>query len=162
MRNVFQALSRYGWKPGFRRRTSNGDTARMPATFPQAAPTAYFNDSAILVSLRWASRWPTLTCCQSRGLRKILSIACGERHGRKRLESLRVSSETHVGHTRSANAARACMRAGLRLSLAGHMQTRSAEISGSGASCPRGAFLSTRFAWDHSRQHTRGLGAKKR
>lgn len=159
MRNAFQALISCGWKADFRRRSSNGDTARMPASFRKAAPTACFNDSTILVTLRYTSLWPISPPRQSRGRRKSSSIACGERYGRKRFESLRVLSETHVGRTRSANAAQAYATAGLQLSLAGHMQTRQLEISGSGASYCRRASLSTQCAWDHSHQiHARLRG----
>ena len=154
MRNASQALIACGWKAGFRRRSSNGDTARMPASFRKAAPMACLNDSAILVALRYRSLWPTSLLRQSRGRRKSSSIACGERHGRKRLESLQVLSETRGGRTRSANAARACATAGLQSSLAGHMWSRRPEISGSGDSYYRRASLSTPFAWARSRQHT--------
>jgi hypothetical protein len=153
MRNAFQALRSCGWKAGFRRWTSNGDTAQKPASFQKALPTAYCNDS--IVPLRYKRLWPILLLHQSQGPSKSLSIARGELHGRKSIESLEVLSEMRVGRTRSANAVQAWAMAGLQSLLDGHMQIRRTKISGCGVSyCPR-ASLSTQCAWDRSGQHTR-------
>jgi hypothetical protein len=70
------------------------------------------------------------------------AIGYGERHGRERLQRLKIWSETHVGQLRSASAAWACATAGLRSSLGGPMSIRQAIISGSGASCRRRGFSS--------------------
>jgi hypothetical protein len=142
-RNASQALISYGWKAGFRRRASCDRTPTLTC-LRKAVPTTCFDDTGRLVYVH-----------QSRGRRKRSSIACGERYGGQWIENLQILHETHGGRMRSANAARAYATAGLRWSLAGHMQSRRTKISscGCGASyCPR-ASLSTQCAWDRSRQH---------
>ena len=51
MWNVFRAPICCGRKTGFRRRTSNGDTAWMLMSFPKAAPATCSDAFEILVTL---------------------------------------------------------------------------------------------------------------
>ena len=78
MRNAFQALMLLWLENGFQEAELKRRYGMDTDSFRKAAPAACFNASAILVTRRCTSGWPTSPHRQSRGLRKISSIACGE------------------------------------------------------------------------------------